>query len=99
MTADAVVASDCEQVERARGTAADGPGRQTAQRTAATSECARAKVSRLTVAAAKRRLKRAGCARRVTVRRAGRRRIKRGRVIRSIVRSGHVVLVVSRGRR
>jgi Ca2+-binding RTX toxin-like protein len=97
------VAPDCEQVERpAAGVVTRDGGTGVVERrtgTASRRTCAVRSLRGLTVARAKRRLARAGCAKRVRVRRAAGGRVRRGRVVRAAVRRSAVVLVVSRGRR
>ncbi|HEX8204459.1 MAG TPA: calcium-binding protein [Solirubrobacteraceae bacterium] len=96
--ANDTVAPDCEQVDRAQAPVVDGPQNQQGGQPIARNACATVKVKRLTLPRAKRRLAKGGCTSRVAVRRVKHRRVKRGRVVRTIVRPGRVVLVVSRGR-
>ena len=90
VVADAVdtVAGDCEQIDRPSEATPPAGG----------DSCATTKLRGLKVGRAKRRLAAAGCARQVRVRRTANRRVRRGRVVRVMVRPDVVVLVVSRGR-
>jgi Ca2+-binding RTX toxin-like protein len=94
VTADAndVVAPDCENVARGGGPSPDPqPSPQGAG-------CVVPKVKNLKLAAAKKKLRKAGC-KQVKVRKAKDRKVRKGRVIKATQRRGVVTVVVSRGRR
>jgi hypothetical protein len=89
------VAADCEHVERSKPEEIVPDDGVKPVRDA----CVTTKVRGLGVAKAKKRLARAGCAKRIQVRRAASTKVRRGRVIKTRTAGGRVVIVVSRGRR